>query len=852
MKNPTFFIRLFALVAAMMCALGAEAIEAYANYTPSNTTLTFYYDNYRSTRTGTTYDLNTGYSFPDWRSDGTNVNVTKVVFNSSFANASPTTTYGWFYSMENLQSIIGIAYLNTSEVTNMSWMFGYCSSLANLDLSHLNTAKVTNMHAMFSNCESLTNLDVSNFNTINVTDMSWMFAYCSSLSSIDLSSFRTDNVGDMEYMFYICSDLRTIFASRYWSTAAVTSSTNMFAYCNNLVGGQGTTYDDQHVGVFRAHVDGGPSNPGYFTAVIETHAYACYTPSNTTLTFYYDNLRSTRTGTTYDLNTGSNLPGWDTDGTYANVTNVVFDSSFANARPTSTCAWFGDMEYLQTITGMTYLNTSEVTNMAWMFCWCMSLTSLDMSHFNTAKVTDMNDMFYSCSSLVELNLSSFNTSNVLNMDKMFAFCTSLTTVCVGDGWYAGRASTEDMFYHCYNIIGELGTTYNTAYDEHVGYDAAHVDLEDYPGYFVSANYLTVPYALLTADGKTLTFYHDGQRGTRRSTANTTYSFDWADNDEPYWWRDDAETEITRVVIDASFADVRPTSTYYWFGEMSKLTGITGMQYLNTSEVTDMSNMFSECIALTSLDVSHFDTKKVKYMRALFHSCSELTTLDVSHFDTRNVTDMAMMFAYCENLTTLDVRNFDTKKVTDMSGMFEQCSGLTSLDLSSFNTANVTKMGEMFSSCMALTSLDLSSFNTANVTNMSWMFHTCTNLKTISVSDGWSTAKVTQSGNMFKNCTKLVGGAGTTYNASHVDKAYAHVDGGPSNPGYFTAAGATFLRGDVDGDGQVKISDVTALINYLLSGDASAINLQAADCDQDGNIKISDVTALINYLLSGTW
>jgi len=62
----------------------------------------------------------------------------------------------------------------------------------------------------------------------------------------------------------------------------------------------------------------------------------------------------------------------------------------------------------------------------------------------------------------------------------------------------------------------------------------------------------------------------------------------------------------------------------------------------------------------------------------------------------------------------------------------------------------------------------------------------------------------------------------------------------------------FMRGDVDNNGEVKIGDVTALINYLLSGDGSAINLQAADCDQNGEIKIGDVTALINYLLSGQW
>ena len=110
MKKKRLPIRLVVLLAALMCALGAVAAEAYANYTPSNTTLTFYYDNLRSSRTGTTYNLNTGSSNPGWYTDGTNANVTKVVFNSSFAGARPTTTYAWFCEMGNLESITGMSY----------------------------------------------------------------------------------------------------------------------------------------------------------------------------------------------------------------------------------------------------------------------------------------------------------------------------------------------------------------------------------------------------------------------------------------------------------------------------------------------------------------------------------------------------------------------------------------------------------------------------------------------------------------------------------------------------------------------------------------------------------------------
>ena len=163
-------------------------------------------------------------------------------------------------------------------------------------------------------------------------------------------------------------------------------------------------------------------------------AYACYTESNTTLTFYYDTQRSSRTGTTYDLNTGGNDTGWDTDGTRTNVTKVVFDPSFADARPTTTCDWFYGMTNLQSITGIEYLNTSEVTDMGFMFMRCSKLTSLDVSHFNTSKVINMNQLFSNCTGLTSLDLSNFNTSKVTTMLRMFYNSTNLRTIYVGNGW----------------------------------------------------------------------------------------------------------------------------------------------------------------------------------------------------------------------------------------------------------------------------------------------------------------------------------------------------------------------------------------------------------------------------------
>ena len=161
------------------------------------------------------------------------------------------------------------------------------------------------------------------------------------------------------------------------------------------------------------------------------------------------------------------------------------------------------------------------------------------------------------------------------------------------------------------------------------------------------------------------------------------------------------------------------------------------------------------------------------------------------------------------------------------------------------------MQQTFMSCSGLTSLDLSNFNTEKVTNMGEMFANDYNLTSIYVGDGWNTQAVTYSNNMFSFCQQLVGGKGTTYDSNYIDAEYACIDGGSTNPGYLTRK-KDYIDGDVNCDGKVNIADVADLINYLLSGDDSGINILAADSDENGQVKIADVTTLINYLLSGQW
>ena len=257
---------------------------------------------------------------------------------------------------------------------------------------------------------------------------------------------------------------------------------------------------------------------------------------------------------------------------------------------------------------------------------------------------------------------------------------------------------------------------------------------------------------------------------------------------------------------SNFNTTKVTDMHNMFAS-SQATTINGLNNFNTSNVTNMNSMFYSSKA-PALDVSGFNTAKVTDMGFMFQE-SKSTTLNVSKFNTSNVTNMGYMFSSTQ-VSTLDISSFNTSKVTSMEGMFWnskvttikglnklntskvttmkamfKSTNLTTLDLSSFNTSNVTDMEGMFNPCTSLTTLDLSTFNTSKVTNMSYMFNGSTSLNTIYVSDKFVTTAVTSSTSMFGNMPKLVGGNGTKYNSSYVDKTYAHIDGGTSNPGYFT-------------------------------------------------------------------
>lgn len=747
----------------------------------------------------------------------------KVVFESSFSKARPTSTACWFQRATSLTEIVGLQYLNTSEVTDMhsmfemcgiesldlsnfntakvtdmSNMFWGCSSLS-LDLSSLNAANVTDMHDMFNGCNKLKNLNLSGFKTAKVTDMSHMFHSCTSLTSLDLSSFNTANVTNMSYMFHYCSELTRIYAENQWNTAKVTSGDGMFVECKKLVGGKGTWYDDSYyydnfTDINLAQIDS-PSSPGYLSDINDkaslealgaAKAYAVFDAATGTLTFKCGDMP---TGdNVFDV---SNTPSirtmlgnpmeWD----IYKVKKVVFDSTFAYARPKSTAYWFfgfdaykGNYPTLTEIVGLEYLNTSSVTNMDWMFCGLTGLKSLDVSHVDTRNVKNMPGMFENCSSLTSLDVSNFNTSNVTNMTAMFQGCNNLTSLDVSHFDTSNVTDMGQMFSGCSSLKSLDVSHFNT-------------------------------------------------------------------------------NNVTNMIV--------------MFENCSGLTSLD-VSHFDTSNVTDIRRMFDGCSGLKSLDVSNFNTANVEWMSGIFVGCSGITHLDVSRFNTENVRDMSGMFYGCNALTSLDVSRFNTSKVRDMSSMFYNCNSLTSLDLSNFDTRHLSipldedekdwddlwGIISMFEGCTSLAILDLSSFDTGTVEYMTDMFAGCSNLKTIYVGEKWSTENlqvfqtpyVKKDGHegLFTGCEKLVGGKGTKFNANYPNDTYARIDGGASAPGYFTAAymkeGVSYIY---ENDGSMAVRDVSESkveveipSSLDISGEVHSVEAIQAEAFKD-NEKLKTVT-----------
>ena len=470
------------------------------------------------------------------------------------------------------------------------------------------------------------------------------------------------------------------------------------------------------------------------------------------------------------------------------------------------------------ISNMTNDNIVSISNSTYntpIYMWYDSGTIYWWSEDATPDLNvDSSSMFSNLKNVSNIELNSFNTSNVTNMSNMFGGCENLTSLDVSQFNTSNVTNMSNMFGNCSSLTS--------------------LDLSS----FDTSKVKTMRYM----------FYN-----CKNLTSLDVSHFDTSNVEEMSQMFQDCNSLTS---LDLSHFDTSNVTTMSsMFSGCSNLTSLD-VSHFNTSKVIDMDAMFAKCSSLTSLDVSNFNTSKVRGINFMFDGCSSLTSLDVTHFDTSNVTDMTSLFQNCTNLTSLDVSHFDTSNVTTMSSMFSGCSSLTSLDLSSFDTSNVEQMHAMFWKCTDLTTLDVSNFNTSKVTDMYGMFRNCSSLTTIYASNRFVTTAVTSSYYMFLGDTKIEGGMGTTYSASHIDKEYAHIDGGLDNPGYFYNKGTVNITFNANGgEGTMNVQTIpynasTALNEntftregYLFDGWNTKADGTGTSYDDKASIKLTKYTPL---------
>ncbi|MBO6195093.1 MAG: BspA family leucine-rich repeat surface protein [Bacilli bacterium] len=369
-------------------------------------------------------------------------------------------------------------------------------------------------------------------------------------------------------------------------------------------------------------------------------------------------------------------------------------------------------------------------------------------YYSDAKTIYMNSdssyIFDSFKSLQSVDLSTLNSSNVTTMAYMFYNCTSLESLDVTHFNTSKVKSMFAMFQNCSSLTTLDVTHFNTKNVEYMNY------------MFQECRSL-----------KSLDVTHFN---TSKVT-NMISMFAFCNS-------------LTSLDL-SNFNTSKVTNMWSMFIECTSLSTLD-LSSFDTSKVTNMISMFDYCTGLTSVNLSSFDTSKVTNMYQMFYNCNSLTSLDLNNFDTSKVTDMERMFADCSSLTNLNISNFDTSNVTTMAYIFRNCENLTEIDLSSFDTRNLINSSGIFYHCKNLTEIDLSSFDTSKATSMYNMFEECTNLTTIYASEKFVTTNLSNvDQDMFEFSTKLVGGEGSTNLISDHDEEFAHIDGGTSNPGYFT-------------------------------------------------------------------
>ena len=413
-----------------------------------------------------------------------------------------------FHSCMSMKSF-DVGNWNVSNCTNMLQLFFNCTGATSIDVANWNVSNVERMSDMFRNCYSLKNLDVSKWNTTHLKYMGMTFRSCRALETLDVSNWNVSHVESMNYAFAETA-LKTLDLSK-WVTRSATSMKNMFSNCTGLTSLNLANWDISKAVMTEMFMNCSnltTINMENWIASNTTNMSHMFSGCTSLKTIYVcgcNDIALTKINAALNevgLNTTVEVVGCPpeldkrvlrfrtTDGNTWNkdyVSAYTADNRLIEPTEKNATGWtYGeDVEYLGTLINesiikgnlstfngfgvktkirnafkffydeadLTEINTelfdtSETTDMSFMFSGAMRLTSLDVSNFNTSKVADMQGMFDLCDSLTSLDVSNWNTSQVTNMSRMFSDCEGLTSLDLSNWDTSKVTNMSGMFKGC--------------------------------------------------------------------------------------------------------------------------------------------------------------------------------------------------------------------------------------------------------------------------------------------------------------------------------------------------------------------------------------------------------------------
>ena len=511
------------------------------------------------------------------------------------------------------------------------------------------------LFANYTNCVSINNL--KNLTTKNVTSMNNMFSSCTSLTALDLSSFDTSDVTNMLSLFESNSALKEIKGIENFNTSKVTDMRSMFNGCTSLTSLNLSKFDTTSADMSYMLL----SATSLKTILLgpkfnKFNGGGIFNKNNSLMTIFaqskeaFSNFESDSYyfGTT---STHLHVPN-SSESLYEADSNIL--NKFGSNRIRPVLELIGD-SVANVGLGNTYVDAGatvggfDKANENYYTQYGYKLTST--SDVDTSKVGSYT-VTYTLTYPVdgEANLRTETITRTVIVSKAVLMAPTSGNIL---GSSFSKSTVTKM------VILNSFDNAPTSYIENGKWD---VSADEAKGSVYA--YLT-----LNADGSTHTLYI-----VAGSTIKVTVGCDL-------------------------------------FSNFPKLTSIEGMEYLNTSTVTDMSWMFSGSSSLTNIDISMLDTSSAINMEAMFADCSSVTNINMKGIDTSKVKYMGKSRTYAR-------------------GMFDGCTKLKSVDMANLNTASLLSTNSMFKDCEALVSIDLSGFNTSNVNDMVSMFNGCPNLKSI--------------------------------------------------------------------------------------------------------------------------